>query len=192
MLHVLLHTSFSGCLSLPISASDMESNCLESAISWGYSCLFLMETQTSDPPNTSKQQSNPLLRDPLAQQSLCRRKSTFETHWASPSQASASSVLDPYSTAKRHRKPSAQIYMTFQYVSWELRPASKPWLLAIEGLKWRASTSKLGPGQTWLASKHIRKHPHAPQHFQVRADLKYKDLLTTLYWSRVGKNHNVN
>lgn len=66
MLHVLLHTSFSGCLSLAISASDTERNCLESAISWGYSCLFLMETQTSDPPNTSKQQSSPLLRDPLS------------------------------------------------------------------------------------------------------------------------------
>ena len=44
----------------------------------------------------------------------------------------------------------------------------------------------------WLSSKHIRKHPRAPQSFQIRADLKYKDLLTSLSWSGVGKKHNLN
>lgn len=109
--------SLIGCLSLAISASDMERNCLESAISLVYPCLFLMDKQPFDPLNTRKTQPNPLLRDPLTQQPLWQRKSAslrWASHWASPIQASASSILDPYSTAKPHQKLSAQIYVTFQ------------------------------------------------------------------------------
>lgn len=107
----------------------------------------------------AKNQSNPFLRHSLIQQPLCRRKPTSETPWASPQPGG-----DPGSTA--HSKtpletPSTDL-QTVQYDSWELHPASRPLSSGKGRGEVQDQTSKLGPEQSRLASKHSRKHHHTP------------------------------